>query len=136
MAALVFGERGKPEPDRFIAQVVVVDLYDWSGGARTRLEGVNQAHGLHESEFGPEVRHRHAGLCHEAKGLAGIRSRPFDRVGNENDTGEAEPRGGPGEPCHLDSGDPASPVDHHDTAGEATGIRRYTCVTFKEVFQR
>ena len=70
----------------------------------------------------PEVRHRHAGLRHEAKGLAGIRScpLPFDRIGNENDTGEAEPRGCPGEPCHLDSGDPASPVDHHDTAGEVS----------------
>ena len=27
-------------------------------------------------------------------------------------------------------------LDHHDTAGEAAGIRRYACVTFEEVFQR
>ena len=113
----------------------MVNLYDRSGGARTRLNGVNQAHRLHEPEFGPEVRHRPAGFCHQPKGLAGIRSRPFDRVGNENDTGEAELRCYPGEPGHLDSGDPGCPVDHHDTAGEATGIRRHTCVTFKGVFQ-
>ena len=54
--------QGKPEPDRFIAQVLVIDLNCRSGGARTRLQGVDQAHGLHKSEFGPEGRHRHAGL--------------------------------------------------------------------------